>query len=704
MKITELIDDIRKLNVVLPEFQREYVWSREQAKQLMVSLVREYPVGSLLFWKTDQPPELKNIDELPEKLGTTQVILDGQQRLTTLYMLITGKIPPFYVEHDIRYDLRDLYFNLETGEFQYYQASKMKGNPTWCRVIDCFTGPDGADLSVFLIAKQQAEDDQQVLHLAEQYHHNLNLLRGVRGVDLPVQWIPPRATITDAIDIFDRVNSQGTKLTDADLALAHITGKWSQARRVMKDKIEELSYRHFYFDLKFMTRALTGVVVKRALFETIHDQPRSRLEEGWLTLDKILDYLVTILPERAYIHSTEDLNTTNVLVPLIVYLVENDGKFPSDKALKNAIHWLYAAHTWSRYTGQTDQRLELDVSLVVRETNPWEELCNQIIDQRGRIEVKADDLEGRDVRHPLYRMAFILAKAHGAIDWSNGAPLVIPHGKSYQIHRHHIFPQSALYRELYDSDNHLHRKIVNEIANRAFLTADTNVSISGALPEEYLPEVEERYPGALVKQFVPMNPELWKLENYRRFLATRRETIACKINEFMAALITEPEVVHERPIGELIHLGESATLEFKSTLQWDVVQDKLNKHLRHSVLKTIAAFLNSAGGTLVIGVEDDGHVYGLDNDLKTTDNSVDRFEQLLTSLVSDKIGAEHSHFIDIRHEHVDGSTVCVVDVDRSLEPAYLRGRRGAEFHVRVGNTTRLLDAEETVDYVQMNWE
>jgi hypothetical protein len=701
MKISELVDDIRKLNVVLPEFQREYVWTREQAKQLMVSLVREYPVGSLLFWKTDHPPELKNVDQLPEKLGTTQVILDGQQRLTTLFMLITGRIPPFYVEHDIRYDLRDLYFNLDTAEFQYYQASKMKGTHLWCSVVDCYSE---SEINVFEIAKEQALGEEQALGLAQRYISNLTMLRGVRGVDLPVQWIPPRATITDAIDIFDRVNSQGTKLTDAELALAHITGKWSQARRVMKDKIEQLSRRHFNFDLKFMTRALTGVVVKRALFETVHDQPRSALKEGWATLDKILDYLVTILPERAHIHSTDDLNTTNVLVPLIVYLVENDGRFPSDKALKHAIHWLYAAHTWSRYTGQTDQRLELDVSLVVRERNPWEELCNQIIDQRGRIEVKADDLEGRDVRHPLYRMAFILAKAHCAIDWSNGAPLVIPHGKSYQIHRHHIFPRAALYGELYDSDNHLHRKIVNEIANRAFLTADTNLSISDRLPEDYLPEVEERFPGALVKQFVPMNPELWKLENYRRFLAARREIIACKINEFMAALVTEPEVVHERPIRELVTLSESATLEFKSTLQWDVVQEKVNKQLRHSVLKTIAAFLNSAGGTLVIGVEDDGHVYGLDNDLKTTGNSMDEFEQLLTSLVSDRIGAQHSHFMAIRHEPIDGKMVCVVDVDRSFEPAYLKGRRGAEFHVRVGNTTRLLDAEETVDYVQMNWE
>jgi uncharacterized protein with ParB-like and HNH nuclease domain len=142
MKISELLDGIRKRDLVLPEFQREYVWSREQAKQLFVSLIKDYPVGSLLFWKTDSPPELKNLDEPPDKLGTMQVILDGQQRLTTLYLLMTGEIPPYYTERDISTDPRDLYYNIEAGDFQYYQASKMKGNDLWWPVVECFNSQD----------------------------------------------------------------------------------------------------------------------------------------------------------------------------------------------------------------------------------------------------------------------------------------------------------------------------------------------------------------------------------------------------------------------------------------------------------------------------------------------------------------------------------------------------------------------------------
>ena len=702
MKISDLIDSIRKRDLVVPEFQREFVWTKEKSKQLMVSLVKTYPVGSLLFWKTDKPPELKNIRELPERFGTIQVLLDGQQRLTALYMLIAGEIPPYYTEADIQNDPRDLYFNLDSAEFQYYQASRMRGNPLWWRVVDCF---DGDRINIFEIAKRNAATDQEALELAQKYNRNLNSLCAIRNTDLAVQTVPPHSGLSDSIDIFDRANSLGTKLTDAELALTHITGTWGDARRLIKAKLDDLSEQQFRFDLTFMTRALTGVVTKRALFSTIHDQPRGELETGWEKLKHILDYLANVLPGRAFIHSTTDLNTTNVLIPVVVYLSLHDSKFSDERELKHALHWLYAAQIWARYTAQTDQRLEHDVSLIGREERPWNALCDQIIDQRGRIEVKASDLEGRGAQHPLYRMTLILAKCHGAVDWSNGIALGTPRGgKPYSIHSHHIFPQAVLYRSGYDPGNHLHRKIVNEIANRAFLTAGSNLSISAKPPEEYLAEVESRYPSALTAQFIPMDPNLWKVARFRDFLEERRKLISIKTNEFVSALISEPEDVRPRPTSELVVLGESATLEFKSTLQWDLVQNRTNKELRHSVLKTIAAFLNSSGGTLVIGVEDDGQVLGLDNDLKTLQGSVDRFGQLLTSLIGEHIGVHHSASIQIRFENLEGKTVCLIETDKAPEPAFLKGPRGKEFHIRFGNTTRMLDAEETVRYIEMNWE
>lgn len=363
-KISEHLVGMQKQDLVLPQFQREFVWSKDQSKQLFVSLFHEYPIGALLFWKTDKPPALKNINEQPEKIGTLEVILDGQQRLTTLYLLITGDVPPFYRERDIENDPQDLQFNIETGEFQYYQKSKMSDNPRWMSVIRCFND----SVNPIQIASTVTEDAEDAMAAAASYNEHLNRLRNIQNIDLPVLTVPAEATLEDAIDIFDRVNDQGTKLTDAELALTHIVGKWPDARSIMKSKIRELQDKNFEFDLSFLTRALTGVVERRALFETIHSEQASELKQGWGTLADILDYLVNFFPQRAFIHSTDDLNTPNVLIPLIVYLAEREGKFPSEKAARHAIHWLYAAHMWSRYTAQTDQRLEHDVSLIVRPT------------------------------------------------------------------------------------------------------------------------------------------------------------------------------------------------------------------------------------------------------------------------------------------------------------------------------------------------
>ena len=112
----------------------------------MVSIFREYPTSALLFWKTNNPPEIKNVELSRDKIGTIKVILDGQQRLTTLHLVIRNKIPPYYKEHEIKNDPRNLYFNLENGEFQYYQPSIMRNNPTWIAAIDCFNSTKRIDV------------------------------------------------------------------------------------------------------------------------------------------------------------------------------------------------------------------------------------------------------------------------------------------------------------------------------------------------------------------------------------------------------------------------------------------------------------------------------------------------------------------------------------------------------------------------------
>src|SRR5690606_23959172 len=266
MELRQILDGVESLEMVMPEFQREYVWPIEDAKQLIISMFNGYPTGCLLFWETENPPEIKNKAVDTNKLGLTKVILDGQQRLTTLYMLLRGEIPPYYTEDDILQDPRHLYFNLLTTEFQFYQRSRMENNPLWRSVTKCFdeNEVDGYDIAEIYCEQDEDKDFRKV---SKEIIGNLIKLRGIEKMDYSILTVPKTATINGAIDVFDRVNSRGTKLTDAELVLTHITGGWPHARRVMKEKIFDFQKIGFDLNLDLLTRMMVVTLTKSALYK-----------------------------------------------------------------------------------------------------------------------------------------------------------------------------------------------------------------------------------------------------------------------------------------------------------------------------------------------------------------------------------------------------------------------------------------------------
>ncbi len=156
-------------------------------------------------------------------------------------------------------------------------------------------------------------------------------------------------------------------------------------------------------------------------------------------------------------------------------------------------------------------------------------------------------------------------------------------------------------------------------------------------------------------------------------------------------------------VEKIIRQGESDRVEFKTTLQWDVRRHQKNEALRHSVLKTIAAFLNTRGGTLLIGVEDDGTIFGLEADFALTHNSPDKFEQLVANLLKKSIGTQYEPLIRREMVEVAGKTVYVVQVKPAQEPVFLKSKNSREFYVRSGTTTQSLDPQETHKYIQNRW-
>jgi hypothetical protein len=158
-------------------------------------------------------------------------------------------------------------------------------------------------------------------------------------------------------------------------------------------------------------------------------------------------------------------------------------------------------------------------------------------------------------------------------------------------------------------------------------------------------------------------------------------------------------------VAALLAAGESATVEFKSSARWDRKENRPNKVLEQVIVKTVAAFLNSEGGTLLIGVDDDRKPVGLADDYKTLGKRQDRdgYENWLTTLLLDSLGKETSLLIRTKFCELDGCDVCVVEANASPKPAYVKEANAENLYIRTGNSTRLLTSREAVEYVKQHW-
>ena len=156
---------------------------------------------------------------------------------------------------------------------------------------------------------------------------------------------------------------------------------------------------------------------------------------------------------------------------------------------------------------------------------------------------------------------------------------------------------------------------------------------------------------------------------------------------------------------ELIEQGESRTVEFKSSARWNLHKGDKDPAIEHEIVKTVAGFMNAHGGTLLIGVSDDRHPVGLQNDYKLTKKGNrdprDAFENWLTDLFDHSIGKPALANVRVSFEEIDGHDVCHVEVRPSRQPVYVRAKQSIDyFYVRLNNGTRLLTVEEAISYIQ----
>jgi hypothetical protein len=263
----------------------------------------------------------------------------------------------------------------------------------------------------------------------------------------------------------------------------------------------------------------------------------------------------------------------------------------------------------------------------------------------------------------------------------------------------------------YSKNNRVKYSYAQEITNRAVLTQTANRKKSNNMAEEYLNEVMHQFPNSLKLQCIPQEKELWRLENFEDFLEKRRVLLARELNAFLEDITQTSEEEVDVDILEMIKAGENSEVEFKTTLRYDMRANTVNKKLEEVILKTIAAFSNASGGSLVMGVDDDLNIIGLENDYKTLKNGTkDEFELHLRNLVNNAYGVEFAtNNLDIQFPIVDDEEICIVTIDEGLRPLYTEivdknGGRNKKFYVRSGNSSQEVSITELATYINQRFD
>jgi hypothetical protein len=581
----------------------------------------------------------------------------------------------------------------------------MANNPVWLRLTDIFNGAV-TSRSVRNAIKTAGELDDATEDLIDKNFENV---KAIQDREFPEQIIPPTANIKEAIDIFYIVNASGVNLTDAELALAQISGYWPDARELFKKKLASLQSSGFDFKLDFIVYVLLAVLYDLGSdMKRLHgEENKKSIMSAWQKLDtSVLDYVINLLRTNAYVDHSDEINSPFGLIPIISFVFKKPQAKLNEVEIKRAIKWFYYAQLRQRYISQTPQKLDKDLSIVKDSSNAFDEMIANLQLERA-LEITKDEFVGRDIRHPIFSLMRWYFKSRNAVCLGTGVGLRRNMGAKYELENDHIFPYSALRDNGYPVENRFKYALAQELTNRAILTKVENRAKSATPAYDYLTTAKHNFPGALEKQCIPTDEVFWQLENYEKFLDARREILAKELNDFLKGITETKSVSSPLSPEDVIAEGEHGGLEFKSSLRWDMEEACVNRAIENAVLKSISAFNNAEGGKLLIGVRDDGTVLGLDSDYTSLEGDKDLFERHLRALINKRWGNDYGpQLVNLSFPKIGETEICIVDVKKGKKPLYFadadkNGQKSEKFFIRSGNASIPIDSlAQVASYVK----
>lgn len=741
-----LIEDIRVGRLALPDIQRPFVWSSKKTRDLFDSMYRGYPVGTLMFWETGADVGTRQISDATGEKSPQLLIVDGQQRLTSLYAVLTGHL---VLTKNFEQKRIQIAFRPEDEAFEVADAAIKKDPEFIADITSLWAAGYKTTVRQFLQRLSDARGEAVADAHGDRLEERIDRVRDLRDFRFQVVELGAAADEEQVAEIFVRINSEGVQLNQADFILTLMSVHWEKGRRQLEEfsrnavdpTVKGISPKNSFIDPSpdQLLRVGIAVAFRRARLQHVYNLMRGKdLETGKVSeslrteqferladaQDQVLDlgnwheFLKCL--HTAGFRSRRTITSENAL--LFSYALWLIGRHHFDlslKPLRSAIgRWFFMAHTTGRYTSSPESQFESDLNRVAELTqgdgDGFVAELDRIVSANFTPDYwdislpnKLDTSSSRSPALYAYLAALNLLDAEALFSEVRVRDLLDPAVTAPRsIERHHLFPRGYL-----ATLGVTGTRQVNAIANMAFLDWADNLEIRDKAPTTYWPILSSTVGVGRLQQQAHVHalPVGWEQLDYVTFLERRRGLIAQVVREGFATLWSDHEPPPKITVQDLIAAGESQTIEFKSSARWNQHTGQADPKLEHMIVKTTCGFLNAEGGSLVIGVADDGTVQGLSHDLSTLGKgNLDAYELFLRQLLDANLTTPTAHTVRVRFEQFDGDEVCVVSVAVSGKPVFAKpatgsGAGGAEFWVRVGNATKRLHADDMLDYQADHW-
>lgn len=764
--LAQLLEQAATGALQLPDFQRGWVWDDTHIRSLLASISLSYPIGAVMTLQTGNP----DVRFKPRPLeGVTSksrepdlLLLDGQQRMTSLFLALKSQAPVPTRDARGRDLERHYYADMRacTSPMADREEDGILSVPADRRVTTDFGREVVLDLSTreaeiaeemfpldivlnpsettdWQMAYLQSSADDVAERIERWKQFSQHLIAPFIQYQVPTIELV-KATPKEAVcQVFEKVNTGGVSLTVFELLTAtyaaddfNLRDDWNERwtefeQHPLLGRFEATDFlqivtllatfdrRRQHLSVDAVDERAPAVSCKRK------DVLRLTLEDyrKWADLASAAVSRVVPFLHGEHIFRDRDLPYATQLIPLTAMFTVLGDNAESHGNRQRLRQWFWCGVFGEMYGGSTETRFANDLQDCVA----WIVENAQTPRTIQEAQFQADRLLTlRSRLSAAYKGLYALQMKRGGQDFRTGNPIDVHAYFDDNIDIHHIFPQK------WCSENEIDRGIADSVVNKTAIDAHTNRRIGGNAPSTYLARIESNDDiaaedlDAIIRSH-DIDPVALRQDDFALFFNQRFESLLRQIGEAMGKpanrnaersespfvdATREGEVI-EAGIRALLEGGESRVVEFKSTGRKNLYTGEKDPAIEWSVLKSICAFMNTHGGTLLVGVDDNSAVVGIEADYPfVKGNDRDGWELWLTDAVSKALGQVAATELTVHFCEIDGGTVARIDVGPSARPIFatpLKGEKRDVFFARLNNSTEELAGPALLDYQKKRW-